>query len=369
MQIAPEKILDFNNKILHPEEKLARQPIRTWIRNINVLIKSFNKKNLISNIENIALIFNQSTYIMAAIGDFDNAHKYCYKSIILFNNFYNATKKNECLNFCIQPWINLSRLNRICGNMDDAIHKLQFLVNQGSKSICIYEDIISKSLQRSLPKYITEVIDNAYILDSLRTYLKFNDITKIITLKEYHHINHYHLSVITEAEIIFYNRLKEFQKSYILALNGYKYGQVLTTPVFLFRIIELISLGCEKSFKLVDTLMKYIFTKLKSNSYNLYDLIFMYEAYKHIFYNFKIRNLEILLLFQHAFQQFKDEPARIDCFRLLSFIDKTYKQILSNLIEQSSYSFINNNSSEVTQKIQEYSVMLNLLDLLFVESC
>ena len=181
----PEKMVQskqrypFNNKILHPEDKLARKPMKQWIDDINSFLKPINsQQKLMEHSEEIAIIYNQATYIMAAIGDFSNAYQFCKMAIVLFNNLFNKSKYNEHLFYCIQPWINLIRLDRMCAREPDARTKLELLIQKSKHTQCIHEQIITKTLQLNLPKNIIEVIDNAYIFEHLKIVLQQKRISR-----------------------------------------------------------------------------------------------------------------------------------------------------------------------------------------------
>lgn len=66
-----DQIFSFNNKLLHPEDKLIRKPIIHWVEEIHESLKDINSlTSLIDRIEKVAMVFNHATYIMAIIGDF-----------------------------------------------------------------------------------------------------------------------------------------------------------------------------------------------------------------------------------------------------------------------------------------------------------
>lgn len=360
------RVCKFNNKILHPEDKLARKPLIEWIEEINLSLRVISsKENLIEQIEKVAIIYNQATYIMAAAGDFRNAYKFCNHAILLFNFIFSDSNQADHLFYCIQPWINLIRLDRICAAEKDAIEKLEFLIQKSKQTSSINESIISKALHLNPPKNILEVIDNAYIFEMLKIFLQIKQYKKITDLKKYPNINKYHLSVIAESEIIASNNLKEFDKSLSIAISEYKNGQPIAMPVFLYRIMELISEEQVKEYKIIDTMIKYIQRKLKTNNYSLYDLIFMYEVYKYIFSYFdEYKDTELLLLFSSAFLKENDQPGRIDSIRLASLLDNKYLEDLNKLVKCSDYCFVNQDSYYFINKKGAYNRMLLKLESL-----
>lgn len=360
-----DQVLSFNNKILHPEDKLARKPIAVWIEEINELLIEINSLNeLIDQVEKIALVYNHSTYIMTAVGDFENAYKFCYAAMSLFNDIFNHLDKAECLFYSVQPWINLIRLERILAKENNALNKLRFLIPNEFQPSTHYENIISQVFNHNPPSNLLEIINNAYVMEKLKIFLQKKNYKGIWDLKKCSNLNPYHLSLIAESEIIALNDLKEFDKSFYMASNQYKNGQPIAMPVFLYRVMELVSKEQSKKYHLTDTMIHYIQRKLKTNNYSLYDLMFMFEVYKYIFsHSEDFRDINLILLFSKIFSKENDEPGIIDSFRLASLIDRGYNKYSNRLINDSSYSFINKKNSYTITNSSVYKLMLQKLEL------
>lgn len=360
-----EQLLSFNNKILHPEDKLARKPIISWVEDINTSLKAINTlKDLIEEAEKIALIYNQSTYIMAVVGDFKSAYRFCYAAISLFNNIFIQSGKAEYLFYSIQPWINLIRLDRMLMKKDDALNKLRLLIsNNFSQAPTNYESIISSVFSQNPTSNLLEIINNAYVMETLKIFLQEKNYKGILDLKQRANLNGFHLSLIAESEVIALNQLKEFDKSFCMALDQYENGQPIAMPVFLYRMMELVSKEQLKHYSLADTMIHYIQRKLKTNNYSLYDLMFMFEVYKYIFFHLEeYRDIDLIELFSHCFFKKNDEPGRIDSLRLASLLDKRNTKALNNLINNSCYSFINKKNSYAITDGPSYKLMLQRLE-------
>lgn len=118
----------LKNKLLHSQNRMIKKPLLPWMQDIRKMIQSLRTKEQKKiNVDKMAEIYHHSTEIFLSMDNKKYAREICYSQIQMFIYWSRQTKNADLLKYVFQPWINLSRIDRVEGFYQDAIHKLTIL--------------------------------------------------------------------------------------------------------------------------------------------------------------------------------------------------------------------------------------------------
>ena len=377
----------ISTNLLTPHDRPIKLPLQKWTQIVSdrfldarslapvgdagshrfISLKS-TAKNSPSEYLKIASCFNLAALIEAYAGKVDNAAKLCHAQLLWLFRISETTSSLEALVSSLQPWINLGRIDYNQRRYEQALHKFRLLFD-ANKSAGIYFKPITISqekwaeIKRVYPE-TQQVIDNVFIVDSIKAMLKEKHYTKILefyddyilveslSFKEY----------LTEAKIISLCMIGENNEAMKVAEKQVIFCLDRNKVTFMLRQVEtLIAFGnLYKAKKIIQQLYLVIKRLNIDTSPNIHTL----------FYGMRIAELLCLLEKKelayviveagyYGATLLDDEPLRANFLEFLIGIetDKTkldlWKQNLHDLLSNTCYWFLKKKNIE--NDCSEYS--------------
>lgn len=263
----------LNNKLINPEDRIVRQPILTWIARLQSRLDQVTGHP--SDAGQIAEIFNQAGLIMQSIGQSDLARNLCYEQISLFRNWSGTYPL--LLKYIVQPWINLSRLDRYASHHAAAIHKLQCLVNYDLTDVLTSENHLSLKDSIESCDIIKDVIRFCGVVDLLKTYLMAEQYELIIDKfnLDQSQSNKIIDAFICEARAIAFANTQSEQTALMELVYAKTRISPVRLPIFLIRECEFfINRNAVDQIPLqLDSVKMHLMNVLQQNSVNINDII------------------------------------------------------------------------------------------------
>lgn len=192
--IEKTKILNLNHKkellknnLLSPKDRIVRKPLLPWIRELRIAMHDlFDQPRTMFCAETLADIYSQATWILLSMDNRKYAREICYSQIQMFITWSHSSQNNRLLKYVFQPWITLSRIDRLEKNFCDAMNKLEVLRYSDGKT--------------------NHVMNTYSTLEQIKIYLHAKRYTELIKFIECEEMNaiHYHNLFLQEALIIAY---------------------------------------------------------------------------------------------------------------------------------------------------------------------
>lgn len=202
-QIAFDHLLGEDLLIYH--DRPVRPPLPEWAAYILDQLDRYMAQDEASRTgyEQVSKHYNQAALIELNYGSIENALRLCLAHLEWLASVINHTGRLELAELGLQPWINLGRLDRFTGKPDESLDKFAYLLNGKSRAELelgplritaeYWEAIISRNAN------VYSFIENVYILESLKTYLRQKNYEAILRCKE-------------KAEVGRFDRLEDFWK-------------------------------------------------------------------------------------------------------------------------------------------------------------
>lgn len=354
----------FSSGLLHPEDRLARINLRAWfdrewelLSNIDINDKATLKK--------FAASLNMLALILASAGLYQSSIDLCHLSIELF---FKISQENRgfALSFTIQPWINLSRIDRLLGNYSQALLRLDHL---NSDSNCLkHYDIISQARDEFYGKNseITRVIDNCRVIDYLKSLLEMNS-DLIADFPKSSLTNSYLRSAYAEILLLSLMKKQDYSGALDLANQQFCEGDPRMVPIFALRRAELLLLmGDEATAQQeLNKLLKFARQDLlpKDPVPDLNNLAFcaaLINLAKSLLKNDDAVELAQTVLAQY--QQSKDELGMIKLLKQLKAMGfKQYQTDLDKITKNCDYIFIFRGKQPCNKMLMKAERILNKL--------
>jgi len=176
----------LKNILLFSESRIINKPILPWA---NELIASLGdlmtQRDKRGNAASIAKIYNQAAHIFLALDDIRSARELCYSQIQLFIGWSQKSGNYALLKHIVEPWVNLSCMDRLEGNSGDAFNKLALLSIQDESPM--REGHPLKQLLRDIIKAdenIHHFVKSACLLEPVKYYLIHKQYEALITFVE-----------------------------------------------------------------------------------------------------------------------------------------------------------------------------------------
>ncbi len=319
----------ITNILFIPHDRIVRLPLQEWARLIlyNYASIEAKEKNLQDNNNEFtiecAVCFNQAALIEFYLGRIDNAISLCSSQLLWANHI--AKSELEVLDISLQPWINLGRIDYFAGRYNQALHKFYILFHEEEHTEPNFYFIVTKKKLAEIKQKnlsIKSVIENVFIVDSLKAMLKGKYYNEIINFtKTYNCIDNVELkNFMSEAKIV------------ALCRNGQR-DEALTTVntqiakcigynrlVFLLRLAELLavfgetSTSIKLSMRLADVVKKFKY-HVEPNINNLFYGKRVAELLK-LLGEHELAS-EIAEIAYHGATLLNDEPLRVELLELL----------------------------------------------------
>ena len=132
----------------------------------------------------IANCFNLAALIEAYAGRVDNATQLCHAQLLWLFRIFETTSSLEALVSSLQPWINLGRIDYNQRRYEQALDRFRLLFDANKLTGVCFEPITINQeqwleIKRVYPE-TQRVIDNVFIVDSIKAMLKGKYYTKIL---------------------------------------------------------------------------------------------------------------------------------------------------------------------------------------------
>lgn len=245
----------LTNKLLHPTDRVIHQSLAVWTKQLLgkfQLTLALTEERL--RIEKLAEIYNNAALIFFSMGDVKRARELCYSQIHLFIKKFSQ--------YTFQPWINLSRIDRVLGSHEDALKKLRSL-----------EDVDYAMFTKE-DSQIAAVVKTCSLLEPIKIYLQINQYQKVVDI--YNKIQKATLtqndSFLYEAVAVAFSRLDQADKAMELLRFAKSVVSPVVMPVFMLRECEL-----DTESPLLNKLYTHTLSQLKTNTSNGNAIIFAHH--------------------------------------------------------------------------------------------
>jgi tetratricopeptide (TPR) repeat protein len=198
----------IKNKMIHPEDRIVRRPLSGWASELASMLREIaavrHKQKYAAK---IAEIYNNSALIFLSLGDIKSARELCYSQIQLFITSSHVLKLVDHVKFVIQPWINLSRIDRLEGDLPAAIKKLELLnLHDKAEVVLGNSRVLSDSLKKALSadEEMNQIVKTCCLFEPIKAYMyekKYHDMRQFIEIKQTS-ILRSHQAYLQEAMIV-----------------------------------------------------------------------------------------------------------------------------------------------------------------------
>lgn len=335
----------FLAPLLHPEDRLVRKNIHTWVLELLTFTKAWQETTE-HDYKHLAMLFNLSSFLHLAIGNINNAERLCRKQIDFF--LQQSKKEYTLLKYIVQPWINLGRLDRLKGNYELALTKFEILKNLLKPNSIVDRDIFHVDAAYLLAsigmdKEVQQVIKTCSLIEPIKTSLATRAYSE--TLNKIESIRHEkenvtYASFFDEVEIIVHAGLGKVAEAKRICILALEHVPPHLLHIFLLRQAEIALLeNNTTASELLVTIVKFIMYLEPLNI----------DA-NHVFFSLKVAQLLLKNghtslaknVYQKAFQlaqHMGDELYIIESLEGLQKItqENLYKRLLYNYVSNSSY--------------------------------
>lgn len=354
----------FSSGLLHPEDRLARINLSAWFDREWELLSNIDINDN-ATLKKLAASLNMLALILASAGLYQSSIDLCHLSIELF---FKIAQENSgfALSFTIQPWINLSRIDRLLGNYSQALLRLDHL--HADNNFLKNSEIISQARHEFYGKNneITRVIDNCRVIDYLKSLLEMNS-NLIIDFPKALLTSSYLKSAYAEILLLSLMKKQDYSGALDLANQQFCEGDPRMIPIFALRRAELLFLmGDEATTQQeVNKLLKFARKDLlpKDFSPDLNNLAFcvaLINLAQKLPENKDAIELAKTVLAQY--QQLKDELGVIKVLKQLKAMGlKQYQIDLEEITKSCDYVFISSGKQPCNKMLEKAERILNKL--------
>ncbi len=354
----------FSSSILHPEDRLARINLSAWFDREWELLSSIDINDK-TTLKKFAASLNMLALVLASAGLYQSSIDLCHLSIELF---FKISQENSrpVLSFTIQPWINLSRIDRLLGNYSQALLRLDHL--NSDNNFLKHHDIISQARDEFYGKNseITRVIDNCRVIDYLKVLLEMNSDRVAVFPKE-SLSTAYLRSAYAEILLLSWMKNQNYEEALDLANQQFCEGDPRMIPVFALRRAELLFLmgDAETAKQEVSKLVKFVYKDLlpKDLAPDLNNLAFCAAlinlAQRLPEYSDTVELAKTVLA---QYQQLKDELGVIKLLKQLNAMGlKQYQTDLDEITKNCDYVFVSDAKRPCDKMVAKAERILNRL--------
>ena len=353
----------ISTNLLTPHDRPIKLPLQKWTQIVSDRFDSLKStaENLPSEYLKIASCFNLAALIEAYAGKVDNATQLCHAQLHWLFRILETTGSLEALVSSLQPWINLGRIDYNQRRYDQALDKFRLLFD-ANKSADIYFDPIAISkenwsdIKRIYPE-TQRVIDNVFIVDSIKAMLKAKCYTKIL---EFHddYISSENLSFkeyLAEAKIIALSMIGEKNEAMRIAEKQVSSCLDRNKLTFMLRQVEtLIAFGNLYMAKRIIQQLYRVIKKLNIDTNPSIHTLAYGMRVAELLYLLEKKELayEIVEAGYYGATLLDDEPLRANFLEFLIDIEtnKTkialWKQELHELLNNTCYWFLKKKKTE-----------------------
>lgn len=234
----------LRNTLLFPEDRIVRKPINQWINELSKEISELTHQSLsLSCAEQVAEIFNNAALIYFSIDDISLARELCYTQIQLFIDYSRKTNDQAYLKYVFQPWMNLSRLDRLEKNYDSMKDKLKIFNQININEVVIGNNkLVTPILLSALDQdqNIKSVVETCRLLEPLKGYLEAKQYKQAIQFIEDNkkHSSRSHYALLQEGMIVSVANIGEVDTAFDL-LEQARQLSPATKHIFKLRECEI----------------------------------------------------------------------------------------------------------------------------------
>ena len=356
--------------LLTPHERPIKLPLQKWSKSVTdsfISLKSTAKNSQSESIK-IATCFNLAALIEAYTGRVDNATQLCHAQLLWLFRISETTSSLEALVTSLQPWINLGRIDYNQRRYEQALDKFRLLFDADKLANIHFESIIIgqekwKEIKRVYPE-TQQVIDNVFIVDSIKAMLKEKCYTKLLEFYD-SYISSEKLSLkeyLTEAKIISLCMIGEKNEAMRIAEKQANFCLDRNKLSFMLRYIEtLIAFGnLSKAKKRIQQLYLIIKRLNIDTSPNIHTLFYGMRVAE-LLYLLEKKELayEIVETGYYGATLLDDEPLRANFLEFLLNIEtdehklNNWKENLHYLLCNTGYWFLKKKKTQ--DSYSEYS--------------
>ena len=377
----------ISTNLLTPHDRPIKLPLQKWTQIVSdrflntrsfapvgdtgshhfISLKSA-AENSESKYEEIATCFNLAALIEAYAGRVDNAAQLCHAQLIWLFRIFKTTSSLEALVSSLQPWINLGRIDYNQRRYDQALDKFRLLFDANKSTAIHFKPITISREQWSEIKRIypetKQMIDNVFIVDSIKAMLKEKCYTKIL---EFHdgYISSENLSFkeyLAEAKIIALSMIGEKNEAMRMAEKQVASCLDRNKLTFMLRQVEtLIAFGNLYMAKRIIQQLYRVIKKLNIDTNPSIHTLAYGMRVAELLYLLEKKELayEIVEAGYYGATLLNDEPLRANFLEFLisTETDKTkldlWKQNLHDLLDSTCYWFLKKKKTE--NDCSEYS--------------
>lgn len=369
----------ISSRIHIPEDRIIRYPLSHWIKKLQNKLAGLSHASIYDNAENIlddfAVVINQSSFVVALLGNADCAKAICNKAIEYYYTVYTINNNHEFLCQAIQPWINIARLERISKNIDLSNHMFHFLSGHFPSSTNI-EKIIKMSLEQAkITKNLhSKVANHCFTVEPIANAIAHKDFKGLKNLLLNHPSREFIRNpTLREAQIIshFYNETPVHYN--IVVFTGFNLCRIQDLDVFSLRLAEYFYLINDyASLEIITNQLFLYCLDLLESSVNIVEHAQLILCILQSMLSFECKDqayeLSVKLLDQYLILD--DEPGIIAALQVICNLPQgaknaRYKKMLATHLATTDYFFLKD-EKVIGNEIQRQSeaLMFNIFKIL-----
>jgi hypothetical protein len=356
----------YYNNFLYPEDRVPRKNLAIWIAELTIELDYIKDlMNLSTNRDKLARLLNLSSFVLCSMGNVADAQTLCLNQI----DYFVKLSKNDIyfLHYCIQPWINLARIDRILGHFDQAKEKFEILKSLcgNAKKILIFNHQIERSsLVAAINGHLEtkNVIKACTFFDVIKIYLMSKKYQEMVNFAESYLDDGALNGIAHEAAIIGYLSMKDTNKAIDLVQSALINTSQKFLHIFLFRQAELQVMSDNKQFEEIFLQLFELIKYFEGRGAQIQNAFFSAKvAGQFLKYGFHRLAYYVLEFATLLAKKSNDELLTIECLEGLAKLDDSgkHKKSLELILESTGYiSVINKYSTQ--NKIQRSTVFNDL---------
>lgn len=243
-------MLNFNrkkellkNKLFHPQERILNRPILPWVRELRMSIQDlFTQSKKSMRAECVAEIYNHAALIFHSLGNSKYARDACYSQIQLFIHWSKQKHDAHYLQPVFETWINLSRIDRLEGNVNDALNKLDVIDFTPSKTASAGDKLFSQFVHKAMDNVdIRRRVMRYSLLERIKACLHAKRYDELIKFIEHKQDSDLYLpqTMVQEALIIALANTGKINQALDLLKQAKLYADCQLKPIFDLREYEI----------------------------------------------------------------------------------------------------------------------------------
>ena len=303
-----------------------------------------------------------SALVYCLMGNVDKAIKLCHKQIDYFS--FKSNKNIKLLKFCMQPWINLGRIDRISGEFESSVEKFKILrlrdyngkyINLGNHQFdkeILFEVVVTDN-------EVNNAVSACAFIEPIKTYLANGEFKKINSLSkvELSNLNKSLHGIAYESLIIANVQIGNLSDAYRIANKAIKNVPPHLMHIFQLRKGELLAVNgddhhAKSIFQKILELIKYY----EFNTPDIQAAVFSAKAASQ-FLKFGYKELahQASAIAYKIAEKVDDELLKIECLEILVELsdDIFYKNSLQEIVGQTGYSVILNRYQDKPIKVNK----------------